>query len=319
MIELNLNIVFICILILFIYYCKSTYKLKKLPKTTIKVPDIVSCVKNIKKIKTRPIKQKVVLDKNDMAYYSELSQRINREEQIKYGIKPIGVSLNINDNILADIRNYADPIDIPPAIWANFTVDSQNVHNSLVQDGIKIKNAKNTPIGDNTSRIEITCMGEITEYAALNKNGHKIANILEKIKNRNSRISNINSTEIQVLNNAWNAANENIKSQIINELLDSDEGGHLVCPTGVVSRIINADIVENPELSPRTEKILREEMLTIAAKTRTDLESDPVYNKCSDVEQSTMLKTALTKKYIETYKDIVSMDLVQTELDSWCL
>lgn len=346
MINLNLTMGFVLFIIIIAMY-NTGKKLKKSSKKDIKMPSSIAlCVKNIKNIKTLPIIKKVVVDKNDMAYYSELSQRINREEQIKYNLQPIdsseaallGARLNepqeqlqqdpdepvtelvIPDNnrldILEDIRNYDNGNMLE--LIGNFTAKQQNVHDSLIQDNIKLKSEKIK--GTNAaSTTEILYQKEIIDYAQRKHNGGKIYDILMQIKNRNSHITNINSTEVQVLNDSWAAANENVKVQIINELLDSVVNGYIVCPTGVVSRILSADIVEDPESGPRTQEILRVEMLATASQVRADLEADNHYMQLNDIEQTVMLKDALKKKYIENYTGVVSMERVEAELESWYL
>jgi hypothetical protein len=108
-----------------------------------------------------------------------------------------------------------------------------------------------------------------------------------------------------------------VKEQILNELLDANSSGYLVCPTGVVSRIINADIVENPETSPRTEQNLREEMLNTASKIRDELEQDNMYINLPDLEQSNLFKERLINKYNLDYLNIISQENIQKELDTW--
>jgi hypothetical protein len=124
---------------------------------------------------------------------------------------------------------------------------------------------------------------------------------------------------MKVLNNSWNNASENVKEQILNELLDSRNEicpDIIVCPTGIVSRIINADIVDNPEMSVKTSENLRSEMLNTASKVRNDLELTDFKNK-SDVEQTSILKNTLIEKYHNDYKDIIPIETIQKELDSW--
>ena len=109
----------------------------------------------------------------------------------------------------------------------------------------------------------------------------------------------------------------NFFEQILNELLDANSPGYLVCPTGVVSRIINANVVNDLDSSPRTEENLREEMLNTASKIRSLLENDTEYIDSSESKQTEIFKETLIEKYNNDYKDIISEDRIQKELDTW--
>jgi len=142
--------------------------------------------------------------------------------------------------------------------------------------------------------------------------------VLNEIVKRNSNIINLNNaTEADVLNLVWNE--EQLRDQIVNELFDclNLEYKTIVCPTGVVSRLLNADIVLNPQNSPRTIELLRTEMLNIAANIRKKCENDETYKKLEETKQNEILKKEIKTKLNETYKDIISSDIIQKELDSW--
>ena len=126
-----------------------------------------------------------------------------------------------------------------------------------------------------------------------------------------------NKTELEILNLVW--TNELLREQIINELFECYNGeyNNIVCPTGVVSRLLNADIVLNPESTPRTMEILRVEMLNLAAQIRNRCENRDEYLEKSEKEQDKYLKKKISEGINDTYKDILSSETIQKELDSW--
>lgn len=332
--SLDLFIIFIIILLFYYIYNhiysypqNNTSKKKLNLQFNIPVKKITFINHILKnKEKDKPIEneniKEIVIDDNDIKYYSNIQKAFEQEKQIRgYDERPVRQYLDnqiFRENPL-NLQIQTLPIYQPLNI--DFTLDGQNVHSSLVQDTIKNKYSKikttSTELIDK-SKIKIINKHEIINYAKKYKKNHNEINaILQKIENRNSNISNIDSSEIKVLNDTWNSANENIKVQILNELLDAHSSGYLVCPTGVVSRIINSDIVENPTSTPRTEENLRKEMLHTASKIRNDLENDPVYIKLSDEKQIKMLKDTLIDKYTKDYKNIISEERIQKELDSW--
>lgn len=196
--------------------------------------------------------------------------------------------------------------------------NEQNVHSSLVQDTIKNKyqNVKMKV----TSKVQNRDIpGEIINFTKhLNKDYHKIEDIINQISKRNSFVKNMNDTELNVLNNSWITANNNVKEQIINELLDiTDDKKFIVCPTGVTSRIVNANIVENPESTPFTEADLRTEMLSTASKIRNDLDKLVNFQKLSESEQTIVLKEKLIEKYNRDYYGKISQERIIKELDTW--
>ena len=194
--------------------------------------------------------------------------------------------------------------------------NAQNVHSSLVQDTIKNKyNTVKSKVSNSNKDITF----EIIEYAKyLNKDYKKIQDIINQIKTRNSFIKNLNETEINVLNNSWISANKNVKEQILNELLDMTDGkSYIVCPTGVTSRIINSNIVENPESGPVKESDLRQEMLSTASKIRNELDNLLDFQNLPEIEQTNIFKEKLIQKYNKDYNGVISKDRIKKELESW--
>ena len=191
---------------------------------------------------------------------------------------------------------------------------SQNVHDSSVQSTIKSKYSKTdkNQISDPEYIFE-----EILKCANDENKKNRISKILNEIRNRNAYVENLKDTETNILCNTWKKSDKIVKDQIINEIIDCYENNKLVCPTGVVSRIVNADIVTNPDNTPKTIEVIREEMLNIASKLRTDMESDEEYNKKSDNDKAKDFKDLLIKEYENTYKDIIDMSIIKDEYSKW--
>jgi hypothetical protein len=104
---------------------------------------------------------------------------------------------------------------------------------------------------------------------------------------------------------------------MIRELLDITDGNiDIVCPTGVTSRIINADIVEQVDQGIK-ESDIRQEMLNTASKIRSDLEKSVSYQNLCENKQKDIFKQKLMKKYKKDYKGVVSDEYIIKELNIW--
>lgn len=195
--------------------------------------------------------------------------------------------------------------------------NAQNVHSSLVQDTIKNKYQESKKKASQSKSRDT--QSEIIRFARyLKKDTSKLQDIITQIKKRNSFVKHMNDTEINVLHNSWISANNNVKEQIINELLDITDGKlYIVCPTGVTSRIINANIVENPESSPIKEEDLRKEMLQSASKIRAELDNSASFKNLSDIDQDHFFKEKLIQKFYKDYDGIISQDRIRKEYEIW--
>ena len=312
--------IYIFFILIFWYFLVNFFNSKNL-KINIKPRDIQRIPKKIKNKR----KKEIVVDKSDYKYYSELNSLFEKEKSNR------NYQNNQNYQILFQPNNYqlnnyqlnnyqrinnGNNIYNGNLNFLDLTTDSQNVHSSLVQDTITKKYAKIRGVSADTNTIDYK--ESILDYARnCGKDYLQIKTILNEIEKRNSPITNLDSTETRVLNDTWFSANENVKEQILNELLDANSPGYLVCPTGVVSRIINANVVNDLDSSPRTEENLREEMLNTASKIRSLLENDTEYIDSSESKQTEIFKETLIEKYNNDYKDIISEDRIQKELDTW--
>lgn len=282
---------------------------KKIPRAALHVPDIAIT----KTLQLQPQKKTQVIDTSDIVHYKAKQARKAAKVAKSRAIIKLrkNATLQRSYTIREDLNNYALEHDPEPVL--DFTADAQNVHDSVVQNTIRNKYAAINTNANKSNTIlnydEILCVSG-TKAA-------QVRVVLQQIQSRNAQITNLQTSEVCVLNNAWSAASATVKQQIINELLDTRDGDTLVCPTGVVSRIINANVVEQPESSPRTTAALRTEMLTTAAAVRDALETDIIYMANTTEQQNIILKAALEKKYNKDYTGIISQDKIQDELNTW--
>ena len=259
------------------------------------------------------IEREIVVDPGDEDFYRNHFADFAGDVSRNYGL------LKFENNGFEAL----DPVDVNFAKFDRNDVgylgtNSQNVHSSLVQDTIKNKYQEVKKIAQ-TSEVNRDVAFEIITFTKqLRKDSRKIEDVINQIKERNSFVKNMNDTEFNVLNNSWISANSSVKEQIVNELLDiTDDKTFIVCPTGVVSRIINSNIVENPESSPLTEADLRKEMLQSASKIRSELDKSVDFQKLSDLEQTTVLREKLIEKYNKDYDGIISRERIKKEFEIW--
>jgi hypothetical protein len=264
------------------------------------IPRFKLTIKNLNKISYHPkkIKSDLVITRDDLEYYKKLF------------IPTFNTRVNRNF-----IEQREDPIDHHVIQNIQFQQDytgSQNVHDSIVQDITvnKFNKLQSYPWQDNN--IIEWCSQKSPEKL------NDLQDVISKISERNSTVSNLGmSKEMDIIETVWKASSEAVKEQIISELIDCKDTDSIVCPTGVVSRVINADIIENVEKAPKTKQILRDEMMNTAILVRNILENDPDYIGKSDSAQLQMFKNSLVDKYSSDYSGIVSNDIIQKELDEW--
>jgi hypothetical protein len=275
------------------------------------------------------IERELIVDDGDTAFYKAHFNEYASDGFDGYGIYTPQGDGELSSEILQKLsKGKNDGLDAWDSTIDNFAIFDknekgylgtrhQNVHSSLVQDTIKNKyqeaKKKTSHIPSRDTQTEII---KFARY--LKKDVGKLQNIINQIKERNSFVKHMNDTEINVLNNSWISANNNVKEQIINELLDITDGkDYIVCPTGVTSRIINANIVENPESSPIKEEDLRKEMLQSASKIKAELDKSNSFRNLSDIDQNHFFKEKLIQKFNKDYDGIISRDRIKKEFEIW--
>lgn len=261
-------------------------------KNSEKIPEIIKLPKNQLKI-TSPVREvEYLVHEIDIPFYNEIIRHpleINIQEDYQDQPEDYGFLLEYFGNI-------------------NVPIDTQNIHDTQVQSKIteeytKLKdnqeNQQNKPVLDNS----------IIERAKTEEDQRKIRTIIDNIKHRNAFVSNINEKEYDTLHRTWNASNELQKDQIINELLDSQNGDRLYCPTGVVSRIISSQFITDPDNYPKPASIYKQEMIDKASSVYKDY--------CKEVDPDKSYKEHLMQVLKEDYLDILSEDEIINCTKEW--
>lgn len=232
----------------------------------------------------------------------------------------------IYDEII-DVRD--DPIVLPPPIITVQNVDTQNVHESNIGKGVR-KIFGDVELQKQSDFDKDVLIKEILEYSKLTSVNNEIKKqnirkVLDTVKSRNSKISNVNdATELELLATVWKVAcdasdetSTNIKDMLMTQLSDAVEYNNVLCPTGVVSRISTALVVENPDLFPKTKSMLNEEIMNIASNLRNKLEKDSTYINLDDRKKSTEFKTKLIEKLEKDYEGILTKDDIKDSTKDW--
>ena len=223
----------------------------------------------------------------------------------------------------ADIRHYEEtPTPIFNMMDFDLTeeevlipeIDNQNVHDSVTQQYIR-NDFHNIP-DSGTTKDDSSCIGDIKRWY----DDTEINVVLNKIQSRNGTISNLNGkSELQVLATVWKQSegDENTREYLGTMLCDCLENGNVVCPTGVVNRIVSATSINDPELMPKTREIIDQEMMQSAATLRDELELDDSYNSLCEDEQRMLFKERLLGILDENYINVFSKKQIRQYISQW--
>lgn len=202
--------------------------------------------------------------------------------------------------------------DVPEIIHDR---DSQNVHDSFIQNYTSRK--YNESNENNNSNKSQNIQQDIIDFAPITQK-QNIQDILNKISLRNSTLTKFNNDhEMDILQTTWDNSNNIVKAQIINELLDCRDGNELYCPTGVATRIVNANFIEEPEKMAKTKELFHQEMMNTAANLRTELESDESFNNLTPEIQTTQFKNDLLERYNVHYSGVITEDEILKMTRDW--
>jgi hypothetical protein len=326
--------VIMCVFLLLWVFDKK-HKIRTDTQLQYKVPQnkpiIISQPKQ-KQIQNRiPQEKKLLIDNSDLVYYRDRNKQIIQEYEQRRLLYPEQKRQQDSNPNLVQFE-YRNPIQIDFNLPDEFifeqirqNVDNQTVHDTVVQNSIKtiyadLKNEPDISFSDSSELI-----AEIKEFANGNnfskEKEKQVFEVLDQIQNRNASVYNLEDTELGVLKTVWEKGNKNVKDQVLNELLDCKSGpNQIYCPTGVVTRIINASCIENPEEMPRTKDTLRQELLTTAADVRNTLEdSDKLYQNKNEHEQKEYFKEKLLETVENQYKNntTVNVSIVLDEINEW--
>jgi hypothetical protein len=242
-----------------------------------------------------------LFEKDDINYYNLNNYQIfnqvpqlNAQDELNEIIEPVPLN--------AQLPNIEPLVDIP-------NVDYQNVHESYV--GKFARNVFGDPENINEDEID-EFLNEIKDDLKNSSNDtrKKIIKILNDIKKRNATITNLgNSTELSVLKKVWNAGDNdiNIRNNMYIQLLDCIEHGSLVCPTGVVNRLVFSLSINDPEKFPKTKEMINNEILHTASVLRE--ENEPIEPK--------ELKELIIEKITKDYQNILTKEELIELVSGW--
>lgn len=223
-------------------------------------------------------------------------------------------------------RTANDTRTVVNEIANQFVRGSQTVHDTTVQSTIRnIYKTEVEATGKELHTLDQSVQRDIVNFMRQSDlpqdKYEKVETALLEIQKRNASIYNLDGeTEGSLVARVWAGGNENVKRQLLNELVDSNkdyEGGGIYCPTGVVTRVLQATQIEHPEAMPRTRENLREEMMNTAARVRNELEQTDDFKALGDTAQSEALKSRLMETYHKEYDGIVDKDIIETETKEW--
>lgn len=197
-----------------------------------------------------------------------------------------------------EVINHAVAARVPEIINHHIGVDVQNVHDNMIQKNLKAKFSGIFQVYQPFSSTK----EEILNYITDNEKAVKIEHVLDMIEKRNAFVTNLDASEEDVIKNVWFSGNNNVKDQVINELLDCvDQGGLLYCPTGVTSRVTSSLHINDPDNAPKTKGDLKQE---IVAKFGYH------YNKLPD-------KTLAKEKTIDEYYGVYNREDIDQIISEW--
>lgn len=238
------------------------------------------------------------LNPEDLEYY------IRDQDNFQEHFRPIEQDV-VGQFMEIENDNYGrmmEDIDYLPLIYEEnrfreFRGDDQNVHDTYVQENLKSSYNKVISSGKTGGEIE-ELKRYITNSDKTDNDKKKALDNLQDILKRNATVTGFSGkTESEILVDVWNSKDKNVRDQMINELIDTKENGHLVCPVGTTSRIVESLNINEPDKMPKTQSIYREEMLNKAAHFRTQLEQTNEY-------QEDTFKDKLMNVFYEDYKDL---------------
>lgn len=202
-----------------------------------------------KQIRVKKQKRNIMVNDVEIEY-SDLRYYINTRDDFE---KRKSMYNRVMDNpveIVSDLN-----VDIPDII--DYHIDNQNVHDSYIQ-----KNTKNTYQNVHDFQQDISVLKEEILNTCNPENKQEISDTIDKIEKRNAYVTNVEAREIDVLKNVWMNGDDNVKAQVIIELIDClDSHKMLYCPTGVTARLISAAHVNNPEEAPKSKELLNKEVI----------------------------------------------------------
>jgi hypothetical protein len=265
------------------------------------------------------------LDYNDIQYYTN---KYNVDLEFQRQLKERGLATKDQEPVHIPVQ-VPGPVQVPVDTIENYIIDeivgdpftplgrldTQNVHDTALQNSLEC--TYNVYKNNETTHSFIDIHSHARRLGKSDSDIAKINRVVDEMKQRNSTVSKFQDTEINILQTIWDSNDQGIRDQVINALLDCEENGSVVCPTGTTSRIIEAVYIHNPENTPKTARCFKEEMLNKASIVRKNLEENPDFNNESDFDQSLVLRKKLLDTFYNDYGGILSRQEILDQTAEW--
>lgn len=216
-----------------------------------------------------------------------------------------------------------DAIVVMTSIIVN---DSQNVHDSELQNAAKKNIDTLSPSDDDTDHIHVLRTTYQTHPKLSNMDKQNISLVLDSINDTNVH-SKYGKTEMQILNAIWNRIHSDVnktnKDELVlalaDQLASAVEHGTVVCSTGKIMRIVSSleAIDMGNDMAPLKPKwAIEREIAEAAIQVRNSvLSSRPrhvvdAYNEGENEELADMMRDMLTQK---CHVDYVKPGIINNE------
>jgi hypothetical protein len=278
-------IVFIFIVIFYKTY--KNYQKKCVIYNIYKPHGLISVIRKKSiptKVKTKEIKER------------EYPILINKEHEKK------------EEKIFENIENFVIDVEYdfePTDVILNNNIDSQNVHDNKIQRVFrkKFQDLQETQEPHNRNVLFMDIIENSPE-----KYKKSTKDLLNHITIVNSSMIGYDGKSVsEIIEKTYkNLKTDDDKLFFYQNLEDCFEKGRIVCPTGIVSRILSTHFLKNPEKFPKGENEIFQEMLNNASIIRNDQDTDEEF------------KNKLLKKFSQDYKDILQEDEISKKVNEIC-
>lgn len=260
------------------------------------------------------------IDYNDIQYYTNKYnvdlefQRQLRERGLVEPEEHAPIQVPIQVPVMDTLENYI--IDEIVGDFGNPLAgfDTQNVHDTALQN--TLERVYTVYKNNETSSSFIDLHSHARRLGKSDSDIAKIDRVIDEMKKRNSTVTKFQDNEMNILQTVWDSNDQGIRDQVINALIDCEENGSVVCPTGTSSRIIESVYIHNPENTPKTARCFKEEMLNKASVVRKDLEENLDFNE-SDPDSSLILRKKLLDTFYNDYDGILSRQEILDQTSEW--
>jgi TPR repeat protein len=198
--------------------------------------------------------------------------------------------------------------------------DAHNTHDTIVNSTIRsaIDNISDTQLTKTKQETVAELRNFIKNYASNDKQKDALM-ALDAVERNFIPVSNVNKTEVEVLQLVWNRIHDPInkdytdvlKENLADYLAECVEHGKVCCPTGRINRIADTLNVVDPGVQIKSSNMLNTEIMTATAKIRED-----VYNELSSDQQKLVDSIDDPTKTTENFKETIKNKLnekIQTD------